>query len=87
MPVFVFFNCDEIKVSFALPKSSSLLLSTNNSMTGTWYSAIIPARDISKLSKYHSPLLVFWTILKYHSRYYCQIPLQVMLLPVLIQKG
>ena len=24
--------------------------------------------------------MVFWTILKYHSRYYCQIPLQVMLL-------
>ena len=28
--------------------------------------------------------MVFWTILKYHSRYYCQIPLQVMLLPILI---
>ena len=30
--------------------------------------------------------MVFWTILKYHSRYYCQIPLQVMLLPILIAK-
>ena len=27
--------------------------------------------------------MVFWTILKYHSRYYCQIPLQVVLLPIL----
>ena len=27
--------------------------------------------------------MVFWTILKYHLRYYCQIPLQVMLLPIL----
>ena len=26
--------------------------------------------------------MVFWTILKYHSQYYCQIPLQVMLLPI-----
>ena len=28
--------------------------------------------------------MVSWKILKYHSRYYCQIPLQVMLLPILI---
>ena len=29
-------------------------------------------------------LVVFRTILKYHPRYYCQVPLQVMLLPILI---
>ena len=46
-------------------------------MTSTWYLATIPARDISKLSK-------SWTVLKYHSRYYCQIPLQAMLLPIQI---
>ena len=42
--------------------------------------AIIPARNISKFSK-------FWTILKYHSRYYCQIPLQVMLSPIHILRS
>ena len=35
---------------------------------------IIPAHKLFK----------FWTILQYHSRYYCQIPLQVMLLPIQI---
>ena len=30
-------------------------------------------------------LYLFWTVLKYHSRYYCQIPLQVMLLPIQIE--
>ena len=30
-------------------------------------------------------LEVFWTILKYYSLYYCQIPIQVMLLPILIK--
>jgi len=31
-----------------------------------------------------SQLMVFWTILKYHLWYYCQIPVQVMLLPIRI---
>ena len=55
------------------PKLSRLPLQTNTlSMTCTWYLAIIPARNISKFSKYHS-------------RYCCQIP-QVMLLPVQIPR-
>ena len=31
-------------------------------------------------------LVVFWTILKYYPRYYCQIPLQVMLTVPFLQK-
>lgn len=59
--VLFFFNRSEIKVSCALPKMSQLLLKTNNSMTSTWYLAIIPARNIQNWPKYHE------------SRYYCQI--------------
>ena len=47
-------------------------------MTWTWYLVIVPARNISKLSKYHASLL--------SSRCYCQIS-QVMLLPILIRIG
>ena len=33
-------------------------------------------------SRNMSRLVEFWKTLKYHSRYYCQIPLQVMVLPI-----
>ena len=33
-----------------------------------------------------SQLVVFWTILKYYPRYYCQIPLQVILTVPFLQK-
>lgn len=60
-----FCNRNEIKLSWALPKMSWLLLLKNNSMTCTWYFSITPARNISKLSKI--PLtawrpVVFWKI-------------------------
>ena len=59
--VVFFFNRNETKVSCALPQISRLLLKANNSMTSTWYLAIIPARNIQNCPKYHE------------SRYYCQI--------------
>jgi len=45
----------------------------------------MPARDVSKLSKYHSPwhLVIFWWILKYHSWYLSQIALETLLFPTL----
>ena len=50
------------------------------SVVGVWiffgntHLVIIPARKLFK----------FWTILQYHLQYYCQIPLQVILLPTQI---
>lgn len=60
-----FCNRNKIKLSWASPKMSWLLLLKNNSMTCTWYFSITPARNISKLSKI--PLtawrpVVFWKI-------------------------
>ena len=63
-----------------------LVLWTNNRTSCMYYLEIIPACNIPKLSKYHllKQLVIFWTILKYHLRYYFQILLQLMLLPIQI---